>query len=410
MTVVSPRPLCARCRRPPMVCYCHALPRLETRTRVVILQHPRERDMPIGTGRMASLCLPQASLHVGMRWDGSDELAQILAEPGRTAVLLSPSPDAHDILRDPPSGPVTLVVVDGTWSQAKSVVRDNAVLRALPRYAFVAPQPSQYRIRREPQVEYVSTIEALMYVLGALEGEAEKFTALLAPLGAMVEAQLAANRHTPRYRLRKRVPGPNGPRIPEPVQTRYSSLVCVVAESNAWPFRDGAQQHPEELVHWTAQRVATGERLSLLAAPRQPLSPSTPFHTELSAETLAGAGPLAELMTAAEAFWRPGDILCGWGHHSASLLASAGAKLPAERLDLRAALQRLRNEKLGGLEEVAQALSLDADPGEVPGRAGRRLAILASLVRSWRLEAERAAEVECGAKSAAEVAAATPPA
>jgi len=30
-------------------------------TRVVILQHRRERDMPIGTARMAKLCLPQAS-------------------------------------------------------------------------------------------------------------------------------------------------------------------------------------------------------------------------------------------------------------------------------------------------------------------------------------------------------------
>lgn len=384
MTLIEPRPLCARCRRPPAVCYCHALPLLETRTRVVILQHPRERDMPIGTARMASLCLPQASLHVGLRWDGHPELARILAEPGRTPILLSPAPDARDILRDPPRGPVTLVVVDGTWSQARSVVRDNPVLRALPRYAFVAPQPSQYRIRREPQAEYVSTIEALMYVLGALEGEAEKFRALLAPLSAMVDAQLAANRHTPRYRLRKRVPGPNGPRIPEPVQSRFASLVCVVGESNAWPFRDRERLYPEELVHWTAERVATGERLSVVAAPRQPLSPSTPFHTELSAEVLAGAGPLAALVAAAEAFWRPGDVVCGWGHHSANLLASAGAHLPAERLDLRAALQRLRNDKLGGLEEVARALALSADGGEVPGRAGRRLAILASLVRSWR--------------------------
>nr|MDQ3300003.1 DTW domain-containing protein [Myxococcota bacterium] len=47
-----------RCRRPQVVCYCAALPRIDTSTRVVILQHPRERDMAIGTARMASLCLP----------------------------------------------------------------------------------------------------------------------------------------------------------------------------------------------------------------------------------------------------------------------------------------------------------------------------------------------------------------
>lgn len=386
--VAEPRALCPRCRRPPVVCYCHALPLLATRTRVVILQHPRERDMPIGTARMASLCLPQASLHVGVRWDGHPALTPLLSDPARPPILLYPAGDARDILREPPPGPVTLVVVDGTWSQAKGVVRDNAILRSLPRYAFAAPEPSQYRIRREPHEEYVSTIEALMYVLGALEGDAPRFRALLEPLRAMVDAQLAANRHTPRFRQRRRIPGPNGPRIPSVVATRWDSLVCVVGESNAWPFQGGAQRHPEELVHWAAERVATGERLSVLAAPRWPLSSSTPFHTGLTAEELQGAGSLQELVTAAQGALRPDDVLCGWGHHAANLLAAAGAKMPAERLDLRAALQRLRNVKLGTLEEVGQGLAAAAELAELapagPGRAGRRLAILTALVRSWR--------------------------
>ncbi|HRC57709.1 MAG TPA: tRNA-uridine aminocarboxypropyltransferase, partial [Kofleriaceae bacterium] len=349
------------------------------------------------------LCLPEASLHVGVRWDGHAALGALLADPSRPPILLYPSGDAVDILRAPPPGPVTLVVVDGTWSQAKSVVRDNAVLRALPRYAFAAPEPSQYRIRREPHEEYVSTIEALMYVLGALEGDAPRFRALLAPLGAMVDAQLAANRHTPRFRHRRRVPGPSGPRIPPVVRERYGSLVCVVGESNAWPFRDGAQQHPEELVHWMAERVATGERLSVMAAPRWPLSPSTSFHTGLTEATLLGAGDGASLVAGAQAFLRPDDVLCAWGHHSANLLAKAGATLPRERLDLRAALQRLRNAKLGTLEDVGESLAAEASPAPGsetagaapagsapagsapagPGRAGRRLAILTALVRAW---------------------------
>src|SRR6188768_1362979 len=106
-----------RCRRPTSVCYCAAIPTLPTATRVVILQHPRERDMPIGTARMASLCLPRAELHVGVQWGDSRPLARALGDPARPAILLYPGPDARDILRDPPPGPVTLIVVDGTWSQ-----------------------------------------------------------------------------------------------------------------------------------------------------------------------------------------------------------------------------------------------------------------------------------------------------
>src|SRR5262249_8118737 len=155
--------------------------RLETRTRVVILQHPRERDVAIGTARMASLCLPEASLHVGVRWDEHPALGSVLGDPARPPILLYPGEGARDILAEPPAGPVTLVVVDGPWSQAKTVVRDNPVLARLPRYAFTAPEPTQYRIRREPRREYVSTIEALMHVLGALEGDAARFRALLDP-------------------------------------------------------------------------------------------------------------------------------------------------------------------------------------------------------------------------------------
>lgn len=438
------RALCPSCRRPPVVCYCQALPRLATRTRVVILQHPREREMPIGTARMASLCLPGSSLHVGVRWDGDARLAALLGDPARPPILLYPAAEARDILAEPPAGPVTLVVVDGTWSQAKTVVRDNAILRGLPRYAFRAPEPSQYRIRREPRDEYVSTIEALMYVLGALEGDAARFRALLLPLHAMVDAQLAANRGTPRFRQRRRVIGPNGPRIPAWVRTRWDQLVCVVAEGNAWPFRDpergkrkraqpqapgagddrsdrngrigqrdpgaasdpdepgagelgAGPRYPEEPVHWVAERVATGERASVLAAPRHPLSPSTSFHVQLDEATLRGGGELAALVEAASGFFRPGEILCGWGHHSAGLLARVGTRLPAERLDLRAALQRLRNAKIGAIEDVGRALASEqhADgelPPAGPGRAGRRLAVLTGLLRSWRRQLEERGE------------------
>jgi DTW domain-containing protein len=394
------RALCPSCRRPPKVCYCAALPRLTTTTRVVILQHPRERDMPIGTARMASLCLAGSSLHVGMRWDGDAALAALLGDPARPPILLYPAAEAKDILAEPPQGPVTLVVVDGTWSQAKTVVRDNAILRSLPRYAFRAPEPSQYRIRREPSDEVVSTIEALMYVLGALEQDALRFRALLAPLAAMVDAQLAASEGTPRFRLRRRVAGPNGPRIPAVVRERWEQLVCVVGEANAWPFHDydaegrRGPRHPEEPVHWTAERVATGERLSVLAAPTHPLAPSTTFHTQLPAETLLGGGSQRALVDAAAGFFRPGDVVCGWGHHSANLLAKTGTAMPEERLDLRAALQRLRNVKIGTLEDLGRALAVEQGlggelPAAGPGRAGRRLAVLAALLRSWRRQVDR---------------------
>jgi DTW domain-containing protein YfiP len=60
------RAICARCRRPESVCYCAHLVSLPTRTRVLLLQHPRERHVPIGTARLAHLCLPGSELSLGV--------------------------------------------------------------------------------------------------------------------------------------------------------------------------------------------------------------------------------------------------------------------------------------------------------------------------------------------------------
>jgi DTW domain-containing protein YfiP len=375
--------MCARCRRPVSVCYCAALPRIETATRVVILQHPRERDMPIGTARMATLCLPGAALHVGMRWGEHAGLADALGDPARPPILLYPGPGARDVLTEPPAGPVTLIVVDGTWSQAKTIVRDNPILQSLPRYAFATPEPSRYRIRKEPSAEYVSTIEALMHVLGVLEGDPKRFRALLDPLNAMVEAQLACQQRSPRRFTRApRVVHPPRKRVPDAIAARYADLVCVVGEANAWPYRSDAANPGDELVHWAAYRPATGEIFDQVAAPQKALSPNTKFHTGLDDEVVLAGVPRASLVDAFAQFLRPSDVICAWGHYSLKLFAAAGGALP-ELFDLRVAAQRLTHRKVGSLETYAATLGT---PPRLPidGRAGLRLAMLVTIVESLR--------------------------
>lgn len=158
--------------------------------------------MAIGTARMAALGVAGASLHVGLRWEGTDVLRDVTGDPSRPPVLLFPGPEARDLATDPPAGPVTLVVIDGTWSQARGMVRDSPALRALPRVAFVPPRPSNYRIRREPRADYVSTVEAIAHVLGLLEGRPEAFLPLLRPFDAMVDGHIEKRREraaSPRY-------------------------------------------------------------------------------------------------------------------------------------------------------------------------------------------------------------------
>ncbi|HEY5091215.1 MAG TPA: tRNA-uridine aminocarboxypropyltransferase, partial [Polyangia bacterium] len=187
----SHRDVCGRCRRPTSVCYCAHLVSLPTRTRVILLQHPRERHVPIGTARLAHLCLPDSELHVGVNFDDDRQVRAALAEEaGRPAYLLFPGPRAIDLAEAQLAGPITLVVVDGTWWQARNLLKRNAVLAALPQIRFSPRTPSNYRIRREPADHCVATVEALAQVLGALEGAPERFATLLRPFEAMIDTQI----------------------------------------------------------------------------------------------------------------------------------------------------------------------------------------------------------------------------
>jgi len=377
--------MCLRCMRPQSVCYCRFVTEIDTVTRIVFLQHPRERHMPIGTAHMASLCLPNSELHVGVDWQGSSNLTRALSDPARPAALLYPGPEAIDVVRSPPPGPITLVVVDGTWWQTKKLVRANPVLGTLPRYAFTPPAPSEYRIRKEPRDDYVSTIEALVHVLGALEGEPGRFGALLQPFRAMVDTQIdcAERLHGARTR-HKKAGKPRRLPIPACLGDGTADLVCVVGEANAWPYRAADRSvYPDVLVQWVARRLATGETFDIVAAPETPLAPNTPIHTRLSRDLFATGGTLGELFDRWHSFLRPTDLVCSWGRYATSLFASSGGHLPADRIDLRQVARTLTQSKVGTLEGFAAGLGIAESAPVVRGRAGARLSQVEDIARHF---------------------------
>jgi DTW domain-containing protein YfiP len=395
----EPREVCPRCERPVRVCYCAHLTSVDTKTHVVLLQHPREEDMAIGTARMASLCLPNSELHVGVDFQTSPALRRALSDPDRPAALLYPSEGAIDVLTEPPRGPITLVVVDGTWWQARKLVRVNPEIAKLPRYAFRAPTPSEYRIRKEPDEAYVSTIEALVHVLGVLEGDPEKLRTLLVPFRAMIDKQIefAQTVRGARVRHNKGPAPPKRPRIPAALAERRGSIVCVTGEANAWPYRTKELRtvHREELVHWIAHRPATGETLDVIVKPRNPLAPSTPPHVGLDAEALMAGVSLEELFAKWRAFVRDDDVVCSWGHYAIGIFGSAArpgpsqgpaepsgpAFMPKSRLDLRQVARVLMRGRVGTMDSVLDKLALDgATIGSLGrGRAGIRAAQLSAI-------------------------------
>jgi DTW domain-containing protein YfiP len=374
-------------------CYCAYVTALETRTRVLVLQHPRERDKAVGTVRIAALCLPTAEVFVGVDFSAHARLNALLSDAERPAVLLYPGPDARDLAREPPSGPVNLVVIDGTWHQARALLRRNPRLRKLAHYAFSPQRPSEYRIRREPRGDYVSTVEALAVALSVLEDGSQDFQALLAPFRAMVSVQLdfAARSAGGRQRTRRR--GAENPRVTRgrlPGLLLEPGLLCVGAEANAWPHdrARGGPPYPHELVHWLALRPHDHTRFEALLAPRLPLARSPVIHAQLDAGELSAGLQVADFLEAWHAFARPDDVLCAWGHYGTDLLRREGGVLPERSIDLRKVAGDYLKRRPGSLEELVLELSL-AWTARGRGRGGARLGMLEAVARFLVREARR---------------------
>ena len=72
-----PRPQCPRCTRPAERCLCALIPRLASRSRILILQHPSEVKHALNTARLAALGLCNAELLVGEVFEVSLVLDQM---------------------------------------------------------------------------------------------------------------------------------------------------------------------------------------------------------------------------------------------------------------------------------------------------------------------------------------------
>ena len=326
---------------------------------------------PVNTARIASLCLPSPR---SGRFSAPRRARAIRPSEAGGAPL--PGPGAVDVELLPPPTDITLAVVDGTWSQARKLIGLNPALAALPRYAFRPPRPSEYRIRKEPQAHYVSTLEALY---SCPRRARRRSRPLLCRCSALPRDGRSAD--CVRDVRARAVGGFATPESASPPthetgsRPRFASvlpiLVCVHAEANAWPY--GVVERatcPEELVQWVATRPATGESFEALVAPRHLLCSKTPWHLGIDvAEILRGMTP-GELGERWARFLRPGDVVCAWGTHPLALFEGVGGVLPAARVDLRRAARSYSNVLAGTMDAsaIASASTLRRPAGQ-GGRA-----------------------------------------
>lgn len=189
-------------QRPPEA----ALP-ADNRLFVLILQHPQEKKEPLSTAAVTAVALRRAKLAIGLSWPNLARPLGRDADPRRWAVLYlgsarpravagagevlllgaggEPVPDAAAVLRALEG----VIVIDGTWSQAKTLWWRNPWLLKLHRLVLNPARPARLgRFRREPRREALSTIEATALVLRHVEAKPGAADALDAALDRVIAA------------------------------------------------------------------------------------------------------------------------------------------------------------------------------------------------------------------------------
>ncbi len=168
----EPRNCCASCLQPRLACYCDKIQYFDPHIEFVILIHPIEVRRRIATGRMAHLCLQGSHLISGEDFTENERVNELLGEPegdvhsvilypGRQALNLSEQSFAvrQSVLRA--GRKLRIFVIDGTWATAKKMLRKSHNLSALPQICFSPRQASRFRVRKQPQENCLSTIEAI---------------------------------------------------------------------------------------------------------------------------------------------------------------------------------------------------------------------------------------------------------
>ncbi|XP_060790937.1 tRNA-uridine aminocarboxypropyltransferase 2 [Neoarius graeffei] len=191
------RPTCLRCCRPVKVCLCPFLPAepLDVSTCLYIVQHPAEESRVLRTVPLLAACLPKGKCKVLIGRRFNEERHAELAAVCRDAhtLVLYPGSDAEnleDMDVDFTMTPHSVILIDGTWSQAKDMFLRNALFR-LPRQVQLNSAPSsQYVIRTQPTNMCLSTLECAAVTLSIMEKNQAIQEVLLRPLRALCSFQL----------------------------------------------------------------------------------------------------------------------------------------------------------------------------------------------------------------------------
>jgi len=187
--------------RPSSTCICKHISPVQTKTRFIILMHPKEyKKEKNGTGHMTTLQLENSEIIVGVDFTNNNRVNELLTKENSSSFLLYPGKDNFNLsvrksseLRPFMGENPNLFILDGTWPCARKMLKLSKNLQQLKRVSFDNEIKSKFIFKQQPEPLCLSTIESVYTVINLLkEGALEQCETrdFLIPFEKMIEYQV----------------------------------------------------------------------------------------------------------------------------------------------------------------------------------------------------------------------------
>ena len=198
-TIYGDREKCYKCYRPKSSCMCKYIEKVDTKTKFVILMHPKEfKKVKNNTGFFTHLSLTNSELFVGIDFSNNKRINEIVKD--YESYILFPSNSALNLNSETKSSlssnkDIAIFIIDSTWACTKKIFTQSSNLNQLKHLSFTTTKISQYQIKEQPQENYLSTIESTLVVMEILDKigiekiEQDKLNGFLRPFYKMIEYQ-----------------------------------------------------------------------------------------------------------------------------------------------------------------------------------------------------------------------------
>jgi len=162
---------CHRCNYSMKTCFCNEIKPIDSNIKFIILIHPKEAfKEKTGTGRLTHLFLKESEIIKGTDFTNNKRVNELINDEKYYPVILYPSKNNIYIeetdFREKLSGKQMLIfIIDGTWWDVNSIIRESKNLHNLPNISFKEKHISKFHFKKQPEKHFLSTIESVYYLL-----------------------------------------------------------------------------------------------------------------------------------------------------------------------------------------------------------------------------------------------------